>query len=326
MGIMNFIIDKILNRDLKNQVNEINNKYDLTETALDDYEYIKRMYKSGLVDPFELTHSIKLNWVKSQIETYISKVTSFVYDSDLDLKNNFIGENDFDIIKINTEELKKLIIFEFEKINEISSPEHASVEIKRIKTLLDEKFNLFVSEINQIYKNSIFSFGLKKFQNIRIEFEKYVDSFATQNNIELDVLIKNKSSINDFLDSSQYEIEKASKYITKNGKNNFLTLIENLISLHRTNIDKQLPYILEDSENLKKYISIWGNDIAKKIYNKDVWIKMNNEQLLSSRGKPTNIEKEQTVESNIETWIYGNKNTGNYFVIIDGEVTKIVDR
>lgn len=53
---------------------------------------------------------------------------------------------------------------------------------------------------------------------------------------------------------------------------------------------------------------------------------MNNEQLLSSRGKPTNIEKEQTIESTIETWIYGNKNTGNYFVIVDGEVSKIVDR
>ena len=53
---------------------------------------------------------------------------------------------------------------------------------------------------------------------------------------------------------------------------------------------------------------------------------MNNEQLLSSRGKPTNIEKEQTIESTTETWIYGNKNTGNYFVLVDNIVTRIVDR
>jgi hypothetical protein len=66
--------------------------------------------------------------------------------------------------------------------------------------------------------------------------------------------------------------------------------------------------------------------LANKIYNKEVWIKMNNEQLLSSRGKPTNIEKEQTIESTTETWIYGNKNTGNYFVLVDNIVTRIVDR
>jgi len=325
---MGFIIDNdpVL-RDLRNQVNEINNKHDLTETVLNDYEFIKEMRKSEMIGPsFELTHSIKLNWVKSQIEIYCNKVTSFVSDTDIDLNDNIIAENDFNIIKDKSVELLKLINSEFEKINEISSPEDASIEIKRIKTLLDENYNSFESEINEIYKRNITSFCLEKFHNSIIENEKYLDSYIIENNIELDVVLKKKSYINEFANDTKIKIEKDSKYLKKNGKENFLIYTENLISLHRTSIDKALPYFLEDSENFKKYVSIWGNDIAKKIYNKEVWIKMNNEQLLSSRGKPTNIEKEQTIESTTETWIYGNKNTGNYFVLVEDVVTKIVDR
>lgn len=324
---MGFIIDNdpVMNR-LKNEVDEINNKYDLTETALEDYDYIKKMYKTGLVDPFELTHSVKLNWIKSQIDVYCNKVTSFISDTTLDLENKIIGENDFIAIKDKSGDLLNLIIFEFEKLNEISSPEEASIEIKRIKTLIDEKYNLFVSEINQLYKRSLTSFCLTKFQNSIIENEKILDTYTIENGLELDVVIKKKSIINEFVNNTKIDIEKSSKYITKDGKESFLTYTEKLISLHRATFDKELPFFLEDSNNFKKFVSIWGNDIAKKIYNKEVWIKMNNEQLLSSRGEPTNVEKELTVESTIETWIYGNKNTGNYFVLVDGIVSKIVDR
>jgi len=325
MGIMNFIIDKMLNRDLKNQVNEINNKYDLTESALDNYEYIKGMYKSGLVDPFELTYSIKLNWTKSQIEIYSNKVTSFISDTDLDLNNNIIQENDFNIIKDKSDELLKLITFEFEKINEISSPEDASIEIKRIKTLLDDNYNFFKTEVNKLYNEKINFYFNKQIEKTKTEVEETINAFVIENSIISEVVIKKKAKNDEDL---QYILKSYESTLSRSSKENrvILNYVDEIISLHKKNIEKSFSYFLEDSENFKKYVSIWGNDIAKKIYNKEVWIKMNNEQLLSSRGKPTNIEKEQTIESTTETWIYGNKNTGNYFVLVDNIVTRIVDR
>ena len=70
----------------------------------------------------------------------------------------------------------------------------------------------------------------------------------------------------------------------------------------------------------------YGEVIALKLIHKEVWIDMNEEQLIESRNNPTHKEKEITKYSTKETWIYGNKISGSYFELENGKVIKIVDR
>jgi hypothetical protein len=70
----------------------------------------------------------------------------------------------------------------------------------------------------------------------------------------------------------------------------------------------------------------YGQDVMAKLMNHQTWIGMSKEQLLDSQGEPTKIETEILKTKTKETLIYGNKSSGDYFVVENGLVSKIVDR
>jgi hypothetical protein len=77
---------------------------------------------------------------------------------------------------------------------------------------------------------------------------------------------------------------------------------------------------------LEKLVNQYGVDIGLKLANQQYWVGMGVDLLLASKGKPTKIEKEVLKTKVKETYIYGNKSSGDYFVVENGLVTKFVDR
>jgi hypothetical protein len=73
-------------------------------------------------------------------------------------------------------------------------------------------------------------------------------------------------------------------------------------------------------------ISKYGLEIGRKIINQNFWIGMTDEQLKDSTGEPDKIEREILKTKTKEIYIYGNKSSGDYFVLENNLVTKIVDR
>ena len=72
--------------------------------------------------------------------------------------------------------------------------------------------------------------------------------------------------------------------------------------------------------------SKYGKDVMVRLMRQESWIGMSKEQLVDSRGEPTKIETEILKTKTKETLIYGNKSSGDYFVVENGLVSKIVDR
>lgn len=88
--------------------------------------------------------------------------------------------------------------------------------------------------------------------------------------------------------------------------------------------------MIENCKNVLRHenslISKYGNDIAQKLVNQEYWIGMTQQQLIDSKGEPDKIEKEVLKTKTKETFIYGNKSSGDYFVFENNIVTKFVDR
>lgn len=77
----------------------------------------------------------------------------------------------------------------------------------------------------------------------------------------------------------------------------------------------------------EKYIhDKYDNDTAIKILNNNYWIGMTEEQLIDTRGVPTKVEKEELKTKTKTTYVYGNKNSGDYYIIENNQVVKIVDK
>lgn len=93
------------------------------------------------------------------------------------------------------------------------------------------------------------------------------------------------------------------------------------------NIDSYLLRYVEFKEKKEMLIQKYDLETAKKILNCDYWLGMTEEQLIESKGNPDKVEK-QVNSSQIArtTYIYGNKTSGEYFVLENGILTKFVTR
>jgi len=84
---------------------------------------------------------------------------------------------------------------------------------------------------------------------------------------------------------------------------------------------------LQKQEKHKLFLTDkYGMEIAERIINNEYWIGMTTEQLIDGKGRPSRIEEEILKTKTKTTYIYGNKNSGDYFVVENGVVVKIVDR
>lgn len=106
------------------------------------------------------------------------------------------------------------------------------------------------------------------------------------------------------------------------------TLINNLKTTGdwRLIIDHKIDEFRKAKEKEERLITKYGNEIAEKILHQRFWVGMTPEQLIESKGTPDKIEKQILKTKTKELYIYGNKSSGDVFVIEEGEVVKITDR
>jgi hypothetical protein len=90
--------------------------------------------------------------------------------------------------------------------------------------------------------------------------------------------------------------------------------------------DSDLQRCVDYNRRMQYLESKYGFEIASRIYTHNYWIGMTQEQLLDCKGKPDRIETEQLKTKKKETFIYGYKSSGDYFVFENGIAVKIVDR
>lgn len=80
-------------------------------------------------------------------------------------------------------------------------------------------------------------------------------------------------------------------------------------------------------ERLEGLTNKYGAGIALKLVNNEYFIGMTPEQLMDSKErKPDSIEVQQLKTKTKEIWVYGNKNSGDWFVFENGIAVKITDR
>jgi len=168
------------------------------------------------------------------------------------------------------------------------------IENKRNKVNKLKKEKL--DKINTYFKNGIINEGTKKYYiNCYIEFKQddYKDEFLNK--------LFNKSAVDNKIDSDSDEESW-----------NWLL--------------SQLDEILENNKRSHELSLEFGEEIAKRLIDGEVWLNMTESQLNESRGYPDETEQELTPNGEIEVFIYGNKQSGSYFTLQDGKVIKIKDR
>lgn len=98
----------------------------------------------------------------------------------------------------------------------------------------------------------------------------------------------------------------------------------------KTYSTEAIEALIENAKNVKKYhgalIEKYGAEVGNRMVNQEYWIGMTAVQVRECKGEPDKIEKEVLKTKTKETYIYGNKSSGDYFVIENGLVVKFVDR
>ncbi len=87
--------------------------------------------------------------------------------------------------------------------------------------------------------------------------------------------------------------------------------------------------LVSAKEVKKKYdriISKYGRDKGTQIFDKQFFLGMTKEELIDSTGEPTKIEQEVMKTKTKETWIYGNKSSGDVFVFENELLARFKDR
>jgi hypothetical protein len=111
-------------------------------------------------------------------------------------------------------------------------------------------------------------------------------------------------------------------------ENDAEVLKENLLLGQWLNsIDFYLSKYVEFKKKKEGLIQKYDLETAQRILICDYWLGMTEEQLIESKGSPDKIEKQVTsIQTTRVTYIYGNKTSGEYFVLENGILTKFVTR
>lgn len=162
-------------------------------------------------------------------------------------------------------------------------------------------------------KNSLLSNEFEKFKNYLNDFEGTKNKLlqmslkgVKENMAQFDI---KKKLIEEF-DSIDEEIASRDK------------IREQLLGLKNNEIKAALSNVKRQLELIQKY----GQEDGLRIFKKEVWIGMSEDQLLDSRGMPTKVEIEELKTKAKRVLIYGNKNSGDIFTFVNGELERFKDR
>lgn len=88
-----------------------------------------------------------------------------------------------------------------------------------------------------------------------------------------------------------------------------------------------MDYVVKENKILKDLILKYGEEKGTKIFNNEYFLGMTTDELIDAkRFKTTNIEIEVLKTKTKETWIYGNKSSGDVFVFEQGILVRFKDR
>jgi type II secretory pathway pseudopilin PulG len=87
---------------------------------------------------------------------------------------------------------------------------------------------------------------------------------------------------------------------------------------------KLIQKLIEEKKAM--LIQKYGEEIGLKLLYNEYWIGMTEEQIIDAKGKPTKIDTEVLKTKTKKTLVYGNKSSGDYFVLENGVVVKFMDR
>ncbi len=207
----------------------------------------------------------------------------------------------------------------------------------KIKTIDDE-----INEINQRSSERLKNTATEKQLEILSKYgvtNTYTKDEINEKKKKRIEKLKSESlkKIEEYFQKSYISLEQKSDYINnwvENKKVHTFPEYNNVTSKNISDTDEDiweyifedLDYLLENDKRISDLSKLYGKDDAIKIVNEQVWLNMTKEQLLESRDEPSDSEQELTSNGEIETLIYGNKQTGSYFVLQDNRVIKIKDR
>lgn len=108
--------------------------------------------------------------------------------------------------------------------------------------------------------------------------------------------------------------EEAEVYYKRGGYSNF------------SGVKKNIDYTLSESKREKLLLVKYGEDKGGKIFKKEFFLGMTKEELIDSSGVADKIETNVLKTKTTETWIYGNKSSGDVFVFENELLVRFKDR
>ena len=129
------------------------------------------------------------------------------------------------------------------------------------------------------------------------------------------------------IETAKSKVESALKTgeINEEQKNILIEKID-FNSVWRQNIDEKIEAFKFIKKHQEALLQKYGEEIGSRLVNHQYWIGMTEEQLIECKGNPDKIEKQVLKTKTKLTYIYGNKSSGDYFDIENGEVVKFIDR
>jgi hypothetical protein len=94
----------------------------------------------------------------------------------------------------------------------------------------------------------------------------------------------------------------------------------------RLQVDKKIQAFKFLRQHQAALLAKYGEEVGDRLISHRYWIGMTEEQLLDCKGQPDKIEKQVLKTKTKVTFVYGNKSSGDYFVLENGQVVKFVDR
>jgi len=145
--------------------------------------------------------------------------------------------------------------------------------------------------------------------------------------IESDLKKMSSSKWDKYVDDINIKFQLIDKLSTiKDEIKNYNEVISDLEKSSKEQVKKKVTQIIDEKileEDLK---SKYGEEIATKLINRDYFIGMTEDQLLFCRGKATKTEQEVLKTKTKIIHIYGNKNSGDIFTFVNGELERFVVR
>lgn len=272
-------------------------------------------------------------FIVQDVEFY--KTISKISPEEWDIENKSSLNQGSTKIFVTTEDKNDVYIFEgnFGSLDKFLSMPFLEFLKRRYigKTILYDKYRTFKIQDNPTYEASPPNYENKfiyKIKDISIiqsnsNYSRIPDIFLIAEN-ENDIL-KLPYKPERFLDMEFYTLQKEyDQYILNYNTLNKKKLDDYLVEQNQEMLKYRTEKEIIDKEKLKKLSKKYGDPVAKRLVNNEVWIGMSRQMLIDSRGEPTKIGLTTETQYTYSTqYIYNSYWGTDYIYLENGKVVAI---